>query len=399
MVQRAGTPTPTVPMQGVMVPASSINPAAFMEATRRERFGLGTPAFPGFGGTILSPIRQTGILYGIWVKFEGDLTVTLGGGTVASTAGWPYNLLRQVRFSANGQSNLINGRGWTLKARELMQRGDLNDRGVARGIGGASPGTSRTQGTLSLSNENWGVGQNVTAIPGAPTVYDVELAWWIPIAYDNVDLIGAIFAQTSATDLELVLDMATQAELFTTTGAATVALAGNFAVEARVCSIPMGSDGQIIVPDLSVFHSIIETRQTGFTVGPNEVRLAGQGVGRQLMRTWWQLLNGTTPAPLPVNAANFSRLSWLYGGNTEPEVYRDGDSLAYENEDLFSVDFAQFQGFGVFDWASEHAFRDSIDEGSATELRLMIEVANGVSLTSPAFHYAQETLFPGGVGA
>jgi hypothetical protein len=395
----AGTPVPTIPMQGVMVPQSSINPEAFFEATRGERFGLGTPAFPGYGGTILTPIRQTGILAGIWVKFSGSLTVTLGGGTCATTSAWPYNLLRSVRFSANGQSNLVNTRGWSLKARELMQRGDLNDRGVARGIGGASPGTSRTQGTLSLSNENWGVGQNVTAIPGAPTVYPVELVWWVPIAYDKVDLVGAIFAQTSATDLELVMDMATQVELFTLGGAATAVLAGNFGIEAEVYSIPMGGDGQIIVPDLSVFHSIIESRQTGFTVGPNEVRLAGQGVGRQLMRVWFQLLNGTVPSPLAINSTNFSALSWLYGGNTEPQRWRDGTALAYANEDLFSVDFAQFQGFGVMDWASEHAFRDSIDEGSATELRLLIEVANGVSLTSPAFAYVQETLFTGAVGA
>jgi hypothetical protein len=176
-------------------------------------------------------------------------------------------------------------------------------------------------------------------------------------------------------------------------------ITGSFDFEAEVYSIPLGPDGNIVVPDLSVFHSIIETRQTGFTVGPNEVRLAGQGVGRQLMRVWWQLLNGATPAPLRVHDTNFAGLSWLYGGNTEPQRWRDGTNLSFRNEDLFSCDFGRFQGFGVFDWASEHAFRDSIDEGAATELRLNIEVANGVSLTTPAFQYVQETLFTGAVGA
>ena len=135
---------------------------------------------------------------GIMVQFTGSLVVTLGGGTCATTGRWPYDLARAVRMSANGQSNLINVHGGKLKAREIMARGDLTDRGVVRGIGGASPGTQVQQGTLSLNNENWGVGQNVTAIPGAPTTYPVNLEWYIPVAFDDLTLVGAIFAQTSA---------------------------------------------------------------------------------------------------------------------------------------------------------------------------------------------------------
>jgi hypothetical protein len=80
-------------------------------------------------------------------------------------------------------------------------------------------------------------------------------------------------------------------------------------------------------------------------------------------------------------------------------VWDDGRKLAYWDEDLFDTDFGTQQGFGILDWASEHAFRDSIDEGAATELRLLVEIANGVSLTSPAIQYVQETLFSGAVGA
>lgn len=395
---RAATQVPTVNLQGIVVPQSAINPRAFFEATRKTRIRVATPAFPGFGGTINVPMLQTGILGGLWISFEGVLDPTPNTGTVASTMGWPYNLLRNVRFSANGQSNLVNTRGWPLKAREIMQRGDLSDRGVARGIGGASPGTSRTQGTLSLANEDWGVGQNVTAI--ATTPVDVELTWYVPIAYDRVDLVGAIFAQTSATDLNLVLDMATTAELFTLTNDATaVFTSGTFTIEAEIYTIPQGADGNIVVPDLSVFHSIIETRSTALGVGMNEFRLSGQGVGRQLMRLWFQVLNGTTPAPLRMVEDNFGQIGWRYGGNDTPEVFDDGRKLAYWDEDLFDTDFATHQGFGILDWASEHAFRDSIDEGAATELRLLVEIANGVSLTSPAIQYVQETLFSGAVGA
>jgi hypothetical protein len=395
----AQQPVPTVSLQGIVVPQTAINPAGFFAATRRLTVRQKTFQAPAFGGSENVQILQTGILSQLIITFEGTLTVTLGGGTVATTAAWPYNLLNRVQFSANGQSNLVNASGWSLKARQFMERGDTQDRGVARGVGGASPGTARTQGTLSLVNEDWGVGSNVTAIPGAPTVYNVVLQWVVPVSFDQLYLNGAIFAQTSSTDLNLQLNIAPQAELFTTTGAATVALAGAFTVEGTLFTIPQGPDGQIMVPDLSTFHSLIETGTSQLTVGMNETRLAGQGVGRQLMRLYYRVMNGATPAPLPMNSTNFGQQGWRFGGNDTPEVFQTGRNLAARNENLFGVDFASLQGYGILDFASEHALRDSIDEGTATELRLLTEIANGVVLTNARLLYTQETMFAGAVGA
>lgn len=388
-----------VPLQGVLVPQSAINPREFFQKTRRLRIRQDGFAFAGYGSTYNRSLLQTGIIGGLWIKFDGQVVVTLGGGTAATTAAWPYGLFKKIRFSANGQSNLINAGGWALKARQFMARSDLNDRGVARGIGGASPGTSRTQGTLSMATEDWGVGQNVTAIAGAPTTYPIQLCMFLPIAQDKVDLTGAIFAQTSSTDLQLAIDFATQAELFTLTGAATAVLTGDLLVEAEVYTIPQDGQGNIVVPDLSVFHSIIETRFGAPTNGLNEIRLAGQGVGRSLQRLWFRTHNGATPAPLAMNDTNYAQVGWRYGGNDTPEVWQDGRAQAYWAEDLFGCDFATHQGFGVLDWSSEFAFRDAIDEGAATELRLLAEIPTGVTLTSPFLEYTQETLFAGAVGA
>jgi hypothetical protein len=393
------TRTPTITLQGVVVPQSAVQPQTFFARTRGMRLKQDGPAFPGFGGNTRLSIRQVGVIGGIWLKLTGVLTVTLGGGTAATTSRWPYGLFRAIRFSANGQSNLINAGGWALKARQFMARADCNDRGVSRGIGGASPGTARTQGTLSLNNENWGVGQNVTAIPGAPTNYNVELHIYVPVAQDNVDLTGAIFAQTSATDLALEIDWSPVAELFTLTGAATVAFTGTLTAETEVYTIPQDGNGNIVVPNLDVFHSIIQTRYGPPSNGLNEIRLAGQGVGRSLQRLWFQAFNGSTPAPLAMNDTNFAQLGWRYGGNDTPQVWQSGLGLAYWDENLFGSDFGSQQGFGVLDWTSEFAFRDAIDEGAATELRLLVEIPSGVSLTSPFIEYTQETLFGGAVGA
>lgn len=386
------TPQPTQVMQGIEVPASSVDPTNFFRLTRRMTVTQKTFNYSGLGLTDNVPILQTGIISGLTVKFSGTLTVTLGGGTAATTMRWPYDLVKAFRFSANGQSNLINCSGAKIKARELMARGDLNDRGVTNGIGGASPGTSRNQGTMALSTESWGVGQNVTAIPGAPTNYSVELEWYIPIAFDDFMLTGAIFAQTSATDLNLAIDWAPSADLFTLTGAATAVLTGAVTVQAKLYTIPQGPNGSVIVPDLSTFHSLIQTRSANPSNGLNEIRLSGQGVGKQLMRLYWQVWNGATPAPLAVNATNFGQIGWRFGGNDTPEVYPDGRIHSYSVEKTFGSDLCTFQGFSVLDFSSEHAFRDAVDEGTATELRFLCEIPQAVTLTSPFIEYVQETL-------
>lgn len=393
---------PSQSMQGIVVPASSVNPQEFFRRTRRQTFPIKTIAFAGLGNTDNIPMLQTGIIAGLTVKFSGSLVVTLGGGTAATTSRWPYDLIRALRFSANGQSNLVNCSGGKLKARDIMARGDLTDRGVSRGVGGASPGTATTQGTLSLAAENWGVGQNVTAIVGAPTTYPVELEWYIPVAFDQVTLLGAIFAQTASTDLNIAIDWAPPTDLFVLTGAATAALTGTLVIEATVFSIPQGSDGSIVVPDLSMFHSLIQSRWSTIANGDNEIRLAGQGVGRQLLRVFFQTWSGTIPtasAPLAVNATNYGPVKWLFGGNDTPEVLTDGQHLRYMNERLFDCDLGGVQGFGVWDFASENAFRDSVDEGAATELRLGLNIPNAVVLTQPFTEYVQETAFAGAVGA
>jgi hypothetical protein len=393
----AATAAPTQVMQGIEVPASSLDPQAFFRLTRRLTITQKTFVYAGLGLTDNVPILQTGIVSGLNIKFSGSLVTTAATGAVATTARWPYDLIRAARFSANAQSNLINVSGQKLKARDIMARGDLCDRGVVQAIGGAFPGTARTQGTLALNNEAWGVGSNVSAI--TPGTYPVELDWYVPVAFDNLNLLGAIFAQTSSTDLNLALDWAPATDLFVLTGTATAVLTGTVVVAAVIYSIPLGPHGEVVVPDLSAFHSLIQVRTATVSNGLNEIRLAGQGVGRQLLRVFWQFYSGAVPAPLPINAVNVGQIGWRFGGNDTPEVFTDGKSLSYFNERLFNNDLASFAGIAVLDFASENAFRDSIDEGTATELRLLHEVPQAVTLVSPFMEYVQETVFAGATSA
>jgi hypothetical protein len=390
-----GTPQ-SLNMQGIEVPASAKNPDEFFKSTRRLRFKQATiGAIQGLGNTDTITLKQTGIIAAIDVKIFGNLVVTLGGGTCASTARWPYDLIKRIRLSANGQSNLVNVSGCKLRARELAAVGDASDRGVIEGIGGASPGTQVGQGTMAQNSESWGVGQNVTAIPGG--TYDVELALRIPVAWDMLKLVGSIFAQTAATNLEVSIDWAPTSDLFTLTGAATAVPSFGMFIDGVVFSIPE-VDGHIVVPDLSVFHGM--TQNNDFTLGSgseSELNLVGQGVGRQLMRIFWQVWNGAAPqVPLALNAANFGPLAWRYGGNDTPEFWGDGRVLRMSMEKLYDCDMGA-QGFGIFDFASQWAMRDSIDEGAATNLRIVLNCL--AALTASKVEIVQETIFSGAVGA
>lgn len=393
------TEQPTQVMQGIMVPASSVNPDAFFAHTRRLTFPMvANRAIAGLGSSDLWVATQTGIIAQLSVKLSASLVVAIGAGTVATTSKWPYDLIRALRFTANGQSNLINSPGVWLKAREYLARPMLTDKGIAAGIGGASPGTSQTSGTLRMGSESWGVGQNVTAIASA--TYSVELQWTVPVCFDERTLVGAIFAQTASTELSINVDWAPATDLFVLTSNAAATLTPAAAtVEGIVYSIPEVG-GQIIVPNLSAFHSWIVSRTPAIANGDNEIPLPGQGVGRQLMRVGFKTQNGAFPGtPLPMNATNYGQVGWRYGGNDTPEVFTDGRHLAQWNERTFGVDQGSLQGIGWLDFCSDFALRDSIDEGLATNLRLLVNIPAGVVLTTPAMEFCQETLFGAAAGA
>jgi hypothetical protein len=388
---------PTQVMQGIVVPASSVNPPEFFKRTRRLTFPFVTSrAFSGLGTTDTFSLLQTGIVSGIVIRLVGTIVVTLGGGTAATTGRWPYDLCKRIRVSANGQSNLINCSGWKLRARDMMAVEGMTDHGVAQSISNVTVNT----GTLSLASESWGVGQLQTGIAGAPTTYNYDLQFYVPIAWDRKNLVGSIFAQTASTDLTLAIDWANSTDIFALTGAATAPVTCNITAEAIAFSIPE-VNGQIVVPDLSVFHGLIENRVVPGGTGDFENKLVGQGVGRQLMRLYWQLWNGAaaTAAPLALTDANYGQALWRFGGNDTPEVYPGARSNREQMERIFGSDLGGPQGFGVFDFAAESAFRDSVDEGAATELRFLFNIASGVTLTNPSMEYVQETLFSGATGA
>lgn len=390
------TAEPRVPtaltLQGQIVPQNAIDPTRFFQRTRRKRYYEYKSAFGGFGSVSVAELRKSDILSALHVRFSGTLAVTHNTGSVAATFRWPYDLLSAAKFVANGQSNLQNCSGLKYKFRELAADPGFDDRGVVQSVSGANV----QQGTLSLASESWGVGPGAAAI--ATGNYSVELYWRIPIAEDEKDLSGAVFCQTAATDLTLQLEWAQLATCFTVTGNDTVALTGTVIVEAEKYSIP-AENGTMIIPDLSLFHSMVQSNvANALQQGDNEPRMIGQGSGRTLLRVFYQTWNGAAPqTPLAVTAANYGPQGWRYGTSETPELFPDGRSMRQWNEQLYGSDSAAVWGFLCHEFEATWAFRDSVDQGATSDLRLYINYA--AALTNPVLEYVQETMFAAGSAA
>lgn len=376
-------------LQGITVPAESVNPAAFFQGTRRKRYSEYQRSYAGLGNTDFVELRKSDILSVLHVRFSGTLAVTHNTGSVAATYRWPYDLIKAVRFTANGQSNLVNVSGAKLKAREVAANPASDDRGVSQPVGASTA----VQGTLAQASESWGVGPGATAI--ATGNYAVELYWKVPVSEDEKDLAGAIFAQTSAMDLTLNIDWNTAATLFTITGDDTVDLTGTVTVESEKYSIPVVG-GQFVVPDLSLFHSLVQTTvQSSIQQGDNEIRLIGQGAGKSLIRAFYQVWSNGSP--LAANATNYGPQGWRYGTNETPELFPDGRSLRQWNENIYSCDLGAVWGFLSHEFETTWGFRDVVDMGQTSDLRLYINIS--AALTSPSLEYVQETMFAAGTAA
>jgi hypothetical protein len=383
-----------VAMQGVAIPAAVVDKSAFFARTRRHVQQERTVAFTlGQSTRDVIPLRRSDILSEVVLHITGNLTITPGTGTVGTTAAWPYGLIRNVKFTANGASSLISARGWTLRAREIAKDEGLSDRGVAQTIGGAT----RTQGTLSHACESWGVGQNTPGL-SAQTNVPVDLVLTIPVAEDQHDLSGAIFLQSSSAELTVEIEWAALSDLFTLTGNGAASFAGNVSVQTTKFEIPT-ANGAIIVPDLSMFHSLVETNNVALSTGiDNETVIVGQGAGKYVLRVIYQHTNGTPAAPLPMTSANFGLQAWRYGTSETPDQWIDGSSLRIAMERAYNTDLGGIQGYGVHEFAKA-GFRDLVDMATTSDLRLVSNINNSVTLSNPKLWYAVESVYRSGQAA
>lgn len=343
------------------------DPALFMQMTSKEIKTFAPQPAPGQGVFFNKALPQVGIVAKLLINFVG--TVTVAGG--ASTTGnrWPYGLIDSFVLNANGQNEL-----WNCDGLDLAVLRDLRYPAYVEAVD-AFPGT---------------VGGGDSVANGA---YTLSLTWEVPIAMDDVTLIGSLFAQSSSSNLNLKVTQALNTALFPTI-VGTVAIAGTFNLVVEMFEVPYNDKGELVVPDLSRLH--------GFNANVTPLT----GIGRQsspLIRSQGQLCRLLVSA----DASAILRLSGLPSAATTKQI----DAIAFKyglNQRPYDFDPAALllsldnQWYGrpspydrlVFDFVKENPARDTILMGGITEPNVEITVDSTVTLTSAAgIRCVQETLF------
>jgi hypothetical protein len=395
-------------IQGVQTPNVAVDPKAFAAYTRRMRFAALAPTAISPGSSTQVQLKKTGVVSALEVRVAGNVVVSGTIGTTTASYEWPRNILKGVKISVNGQSTLIDARGLDVNVAEYLSDRDINDRGVSQRYANA---TAVTQGTLSQSHEDWGAtgaAANFIA-PGLNTAatgpYPVDLTYVIPIALKQANLIGSVFGQSQATNInaEFIWGQATTAgatELFSAIGAsAVISLAAvTFDVTAVAYSIPV-VNGTTVVPDLSMLHGLNHWQIGVSASGETEYLLPGTGAGRSLCRVFYNIYNGGTPlTPLAHTATNITTCAYKYGANDVPETLVNGSKLRAINERAYGTDIGKNWGYGCWDFINQYAARDIIDLGQTSDFRVVIGLA-ATPAAGSVVHLTQETLFAANVGA
>lgn len=215
--------------------------------------------------------RYAGLILGFYVDVRA--TLTLGTNNGIRTAFGASNLIQQVRFDDLSNNTRIQTTGWHINA--------IN----------SAKGGQPFQACHTINTDYpVGYGEVFTAdIATAPATLTtagatIAMLFWIPLAYSEVDLRGAMWANVVNATANLQLTMATSAQAFVahtadptsavyqydSAGATGVITSYTITVhQVYYDQLPVDQNGQQILPvvDLSTLYMLNNTTVSGFVTG------------------------------------------------------------------------------------------------------------------------------------
>jgi hypothetical protein len=353
-------------LQNIPVNPYTTDPASFFQMTSKNVLTPRTPSAPGPGQSTSVQLLQSGVVSKLQVTFVGTLVVATAAVTTSDQ--WPYNLLKGFLLSANGQNNLWDCDGIDLAALRFIRYPSYIERtdvfpDVVGGGGSVAVGT-----------------------------YTLYLTWEVPIAMDDVSLVGSLYAQSSATNLTVKLSQALNSDLFTV-NPANATIAGTFYVQETLFQIPVDGQGKIVIPDLSRLHGFnaveFPVTNTGDVRVPL-IRSAGQ-LGRLFVSSRGSATNRLSALPNAATSKKLDALRIEYGGNQRPYVWDPAAQLLALNNQWYGAP-APYDRL-VLDLLKENPPRDVILMQGVTELAAVPRINTGVTITGGSVRLVQETLF------
>jgi hypothetical protein len=366
-------------MRNLPAPGSyTINPVLFASKTSKNRKVNPNITHPGVGSSFAFRADATGILARLFLIFEG--TYTSGGTQGTPTTQFPWNMAKQVTVSANGINNLIACEGLDLRALTRVRNKDY-----------------------FIDRES-----NFTN-PALSTAAFQRYIWEIPLAYDD-SLIGAVFAQTEETFLNLTVATAAAADLFSANPGAYSA--GTWKVVTEFYSIPTvdAQNGRVLVlPDITQLHGIV-ARDDSFTAAGDVVSPLTR-TGGILLRLLQRIDNGSAAANFgstdfggATAGGNVTSHRFRYGGNVVPlevpgYLAKFVNEMDYGDQLIPSIDAPSGLTpavYAVDDFVVNSPLRDTIHMAGITEAQMINSIASSVTVNAGAkIHTVQEAMVAG----
>jgi hypothetical protein len=247
--------------------ANMANRQAIVQSALRRQQEIYNFSFDPAAQTVLNiQPRYAGLILGFFV--EVTATLTLGTNNGILTQFGPANFIQQVRFDDLSNNTRIQTTGWHLNS--------------------VNSAKSRSPYLAASTNTNYPVGYgntftaNIAVAPATLTTAGTiaKMMFWVPLAYSEVDLRGAMWANVVNATANLQLTMATSAQAFVAltadptsavyqydaTGA--TGLITNYKVvvhQVYYDQLPTDKNGQQLLPvvDLSTLYMLTNTTVQG----------------------------------------------------------------------------------------------------------------------------------------
>lgn len=318
------------------------DPQSFMELTQRNDIplnsvNLGTTIV---GDSVKFRVPNRGIASELRLHFDLAVVVSTYSTGLSAREAWPHGLVKKVRVTANG-TDLVNCTGADLAA-------------LRQATSDSADYSDVESSTVSAANGT----------------YNVDFVLPVPLATDQTTLMGAIFAETDDTYLEVELSFETQANLFNVQGTTALAWSGSCLPTLTTYDVPKvnTSNGMAsIVPDLGVIHMI--NSHDVFIPGNGEQQAKVSRASGTLLRLFAQVFDASAYAsidPLTINSYAFR-----YGQNQQLRK-QSGRDMRYVNARWYRDVLAR--GYVAWDLVAENSKRDAIVPADVIDLEANIDL-------------------------
>lgn len=210
--------------------------------------------------------RNVGLLLGFYVKVSGNFATSSSTGAITQFG--PANVLSNITFTDFNNYQRISCPGWYLN--------QINSYKNRRPFAAAN--------TLTTYPTNYG--NNFTVISAPATITSTpgafQMLYYVPIAYSDYDLRGAIYAAVTGGQMNLALTInqtpwvaSGDATLAMYSGGVGGAYNGNLTIEVtqvfydQLPTVDQGGQPKVVVPpvDLATTYELHQTVQTNLSVG------------------------------------------------------------------------------------------------------------------------------------